>query len=154
MTTWEHLIQGKYCNKRQAQSNPALWPHIVLRNSLVSDNVIELKSWYNYQSEAEVYGHFHLTFRYDEDGNVHTTTINQKTGEPACPWVWGYNLGYWWGEPDGKCIIGNNQILSQVRFNGKVYLSRDTALDKVTGEFRWGKPLNESGEFEFIRHPD
>ena len=144
------MIQGKYENKKQAQTNPSLWPHIIIRNSLVEDGIVELKSWYKYKGESDPYGVFHLSYRYDEDGNCHTTSLNTITGEHACDWHWGFFDGWWWGEPSRDCVLNNSLVKSHVRFNGTEYRSRDTGLDLVTKEFKWGKS-EEEGEFMFTR---
>lgn len=148
---WHSLIQGKYENKRQAQSNPSEWPHIIVKNTLVEDGIIELKSWYKYKGEADPYGQFHLSYRYDDDGNCHTTSVNTLTGEPTnCPWHWGFYNGWWWGEPAQDCLLNGALVQSHVRFNGQEYRSRDTGVDPETKEFKWGNQV-EKGEFYFTR---
>ena len=114
-------------------------PHQAQIDTKIDTDVLELKQWYNYQTEDEPYRHYHITCEYIDDVTVITHPVNQETGKPSCNLQWGYFNGWWFGEVQGECILRNTRVESEIQFNGYFYRSRDTGYDVETGEFRWGK---------------
>jgi hypothetical protein len=153
MIMWHKMVLGHYSNKRQAQSNPSAWPHIHVKYTENEDGTLDFKSWYKYQGENEPYRHFRVEYRYDRHFNCFTTSVNLKTDEASCPFQWGFFDGWWWGEPQGDCILRDTKVISHVRFNGEEYRSRDTGVDPKTGEFRWGLDISDDPmkEFRFVK---
>ena len=147
----EKLI-GHYLNTFQAFSEPSRWPQIHITYTRIKDNELELKQWYNYQSEDNPYRHYHIKYEYVDESNVITYPINQQTLEPSCRLKWEYDDGskWWTGTVDGECIMNNARVVSFIQFNGDLYHSLDTGYDPNTGEFVWGTEPG-SGVFEFER---
>ncbi len=147
---YEKMILGHWRNRNQAFTDPSKWPQINILYTKIDTDVLELKQWYNYQTEDEPYRHYHITCEYIDDVTVITHPVNQETGKPSCNLQWGYFNGWWFGEVQGECILRNTRVESEIQFNGYFYRSRDTGYDVETGEFRWGKEPEE-GLFQFER---
>lgn len=147
---FDKLILGHYNNKKQAYSNPTRWPQINILYTKIDENVLDLKQWYNYQGESNPYRHFHVTYEHLDPVTVYTSSVNVLTGEESCKWQFGYFDGWWFGEIREECILRNTRVVSEVQFNGTVYMSRDTGYDLETGKFAWGKEEHE-GMFRFER---
>ena len=150
MTLFEDMILGHYKNKRQAMSNPSVWPQINILYTKIKPNVLELKQWYNYQGEDNPYRHYHLHCEYLDEYSVITKAINQTTLEAGCNLAWGYYGGWWFGQVHEECILRDTKVISNIQFNREVYRSLDTGYNIETGKFSWGK-LPEEGMFEFER---
>lgn len=147
---FEKMILGHYRNRRQAFTDPSKWPQINILYTKIGEDVLELKQWYNYESEEKPYRHYHINCEYIGGDTVITHPINQETGEPGCDLEWGYFDGWWFGQVRGECILRNTRVISEIQFDGNVYMSRDTGYDIETGKFSWGKEPEE-GLFEFDR---
>jgi len=150
MTLFESMILGHYKNKKQAQSNPSVWPQINILYTKVGANVLDLKQWYNYQGEDKPYRHYNLFLEYVDEYTVFTHAINKTDAKPACDLQWGYFDGWWYGEIKDECILRDTKVISNIQFNGTVYKSLDTGYNIETGKFAWGKQPEE-GMFEFVR---
>ena len=145
------MIVGHCLNRKQAFENPSRWPQINILYTKLDDNILELKQWYNYQTENDSYRHYHITYEYIDDVTVITHPVNQETGKPSCILEWKYNDDDWWtGLIKDECIINNIRIESFIQFNGVSYRSIDTGYDVDTGNFVWGTKPGE-GLFEFER---
>jgi len=146
--SFDKMIVGHYLNRMQAFTEPSRWPQINVRYTKLEDNLLDLKQWYEYQTEDESYRHYHIKYEYIDDKTVITDPVNQDTGESSCILQWSYSDGWWTGTVRDECIIRNNRVLSFIQFNGKEYRSLDTGYDVDTGDFVWGTEPGE-GLFEF-----
>ena len=147
---YEKMILGHWRNRKQAFTDPSKWPQINVLYTKIDNNVLELKQWYNYQTEDDPYRHYHITCEYLDDHTVITHPVNQQTGTDGCTLQWGYFDGWWFGEVQDECILRNTRVVSEIQFNGVFYRSRDTGYDIETGKFQWGKEPEE-GLFQFER---
>lgn len=147
---FESMILGQFRNRNQAFTNPTKWPQINVLYQKIADNVLDLKQWYNYQTEDTAYRHYHLSCEYLDEYTVITSAFNIDSKSDGCQLQWGYYGGWWFGEVRGDCILRNTRVKSEICFNGSLYQSRDTGIDIDTGEFRWGKE-EEEGLFRFER---
>ena len=154
ITSFDNLILGHYNNKQQAYSNPTKWPQVHILYSKIKSNVLELKQWYNYEGEDKPYRHYHITINYQTHDTAYTRAHNLLTDTPGCEMQWGYFGTWWFGSVKGECIVpkpdGDTYVVSDIQFDGDMYMSRDTGYYCRNDKFAWGKEEGE-GMFTFTR---
>ena len=92
------MILGHFRNRKQAFTNPTKWPQINVLYQKLAENTLDLKQWYNYQTEETAYRHYHLTCEYIDEHTVITSAFNIDTQTDGCQLQWGYHGGWWFGE--------------------------------------------------------
>jgi len=151
MELFEELLIGEYTNKKQAQSNPSMWPQINVEIIKKGLHTVEFKSWYKYQGKTNAYRHYRWVYTVLTDNIVTVESENLIDGKPTCPYIFKYHNedGWWRGTTNGVCQFGNTRVISRTRFNGKEYRSIDSGYHAETKDLLWGKSQRE-GEFIFL----
>jgi len=149
MNNFRKLVVGHYSNREQAFSNPSVWPMMDLKVWITGENTFESKSWYNYKGEENAYNWLRYTIVENSLTTVKTSIYNVLKDTETCPFTWNLENGWWHGQTDGECIIGDIRFTSNVRFDGYNYKTIDTGIDINTNKLKWGK-YPEEGEFAFV----